>query len=77
MPSFDFMGKMPVLLGGIILLAGVVLLVVGRLPFLGRLPGDIFIQKGGFSFYFPVVSFLLISLVLTIVLNLVLRLLSK
>ena len=37
---------------------------------LGKLPGDIFIQKGHFSFYFPVVTCILLSLILTFVLNL-------
>lgn len=56
---------------------GVVLLLVGRLPFVGRLPGDIVIRKGNFTIFFPLVTFLLLSLVLTIVVNVIIRLMRK
>jgi uncharacterized protein HemY len=48
-------------------LAGVVLLLVGRVPWIGRLPGDIHIQRGNFTFYFPLATSLLVSVVLTLV----------
>ena len=38
----------------------------GRVPWLGRLPGDIFIQRGNFSFYFPLTACLLISALLSL-----------
>lgn len=50
---------------------GLLLWLGGRLPLLGRLPGDILVEKGRTTFYFPVVTFLLLSLVLTVVLNLI------
>jgi hypothetical protein len=50
-----------------------VILVAGKVPFLGKLPGDIHIEKPGFSFHFPVITCLLLSLVLTIIINLFLR----
>jgi len=56
-----------------ILLLGVILTVVGRIPFLGRLPGDISFSRGNVQFYFPLVTGLLISLVVTILLNLFFR----
>ena len=66
-------------LGRILLVVGVVLVVVGglgalgvRLPF-GRLPGDIAIQGERGGFYFPITTMLLISIVLTIVVNLFIR----
>jgi hypothetical protein len=66
-------------LGRIILIIGVLLVIVGglamlgiRLPF-GRLPGDIAIEGEGGSFYFPIVTMLFISVVLTIIVNLFLR----
>jgi len=59
---------------GIALLGGL-LLLVGRIPFLGRLPGDILVQHDNFTFFFPLATSLLIILVLTIVINVVLRLL--
>ncbi len=49
------------------------MLVAGRVPFLGRLPGDIAVQRGNWSFYFPLATSILLSLVLTVVLNLFAR----
>jgi Protein of unknown function (DUF2905) len=62
-------------IGKLVVMIGVLLVVVGvilwRFPSLfgwvGRLPGDISVQKGNFSFYFPVVTCILVSIVVTIV----------
>ena len=66
-------------LGRILLIAGVVLVVVGglavlgvRLPF-GRLPGDIAIEGERGGFYFPIVTMIVVSIVLTVLFNLFLR----
>ena len=66
-------------LGRILLVIGVVLVVVGglaalgvRLPF-GRLPGDIAIEGERGGFYFPIVTMIIVSVVLTVLLNLFLR----
>ena len=56
--------------GLLIAVTGVVLLLVGRVPWIGRLPGDIHIQRGNFTFYFPLATSLLLSVVLTLVLYL-------
>ena len=72
-------------IGRFLMIGGIVLFVVGGLVFLatkfglpfGRLPGDIRIERDGFSFYFPLGSSILISIVLTIVINVVLRLIKK
>lgn len=64
-------GKALVALGLLIALAGVVLMLVGRVPWLGRLPGDIHIERGNFSFYFPLATSLLLSVVLTLLLYIV------
>lgn len=66
-------GKLFVIAGGIILLVGIILIIGGRIPFLGRLPGDISYSRGNFHFYFPVVTMLLLSLVLTVLVNLFFR----
>ena len=60
------LGKSLVVIGLLIALVGVVLLLAGRIPWLGRLPGDIYVQRGNWSFYFPVVTSLVISLLLTV-----------
>jgi hypothetical protein len=62
-------GRLLIILGFIIVALGIVILLAGRLPFIGHLPGDILIRRGGGSFYFPIVTCLLLSVALTVVLN--------
>lgn len=64
-------GKLLVGFGLLIALAGVVLVLVGRVPWIGRLPGDIHIQRGTFTFYFPLATSVLLSVVLTLLLYVV------
>jgi Protein of unknown function (DUF2905) len=59
------LGKILVVVGAVLMVVGAILWKTGGLGGLGRLPGDIFIQKGNSSFYFPIVTCLLISLALT------------
>ncbi|MCL6638897.1 MAG: DUF2905 family protein [Firmicutes bacterium] len=66
-------GRMILFFGLFLVALGGLLLLGGKLFGLGRLPGDIFIQKGNFSFYFPVVTSILLSLLLTVILNLFFR----
>ena len=78
MPDTTTLGKWIILVGlGLALLGGVIWLV-GKtgLP-LGRLPGDIRIERGGFSFYFPLATSILISIGLTILLNVLARLFKR
>ena len=65
------LGKILIAFGLLIVLAGVVLVLVGRVPWIGRLPGDIHIQRGNFTFYFPLATSLLLSVVLTLIFYLV------
>ncbi|MDI3257498.1 MAG: DUF2905 domain-containing protein [Kyrpidia sp.] len=58
--------KTLIVIGVVLVVAGVLWQWVGRWLPLGRLPGDIVIRKEGFSFYFPIVTSLLISAVLTL-----------
>jgi len=62
------LGKLLVLGGILMIVAGIIVTLVGRLP-AGMLPGDIFVQRKNGSFYFPVVTCIVISIVLTVVLN--------
>ena len=68
------LGKMLLGFGAVMVLLGVVLLVAGnfsgRLPWLGRLPGDIHIQRGNWSLYFPLATCLVVSIVLTLLFSL-------
>ena len=64
-------------LGKLLVFAGVALVIIGAIlwsgfgrGWLGRLPGDIHYTKGNFSFYFPVVTCLVLSIIITIILRL-------
>ncbi|MEC5228609.1 MULTISPECIES: DUF2905 domain-containing protein [Bacillus subtilis group] len=55
----------------IIMILGAILLIIGAvLHFVGKMPGDIFVKKGNVTFFFPVVTCIIISVVLSILLNL-------
>lgn len=75
--SLEWVGRILIIIGGIILVAGIVLIFSPHIPFLGKLPGDIFIKKENYSFYFPLVTFLILSIVLTIIINVILYFLNK
>jgi uncharacterized protein HemY len=70
-------GKMLVTFGLLMVLSGLFFMLAGKIPFLGKLPGDIVIKKENFTFYFPLVTFLLISIILTVIINIILRLINK
>jgi Protein of unknown function (DUF2905) len=60
-------GKLLIVFGVLIAVVGVAIVLAGRLPWIGRLPGDISVQRGNFTFYFPLATSILVSLVLTLV----------
>ena len=72
MPLSD-LGRTLVIVGVLLAALGGVLLLTGQLPWLGRLPGDISFERGNVRFYAPLATMLLLSLILTIVLNLLAR----
>ena len=62
------LGKLLLLIGGVIVIVGAVLLVAGKLNLpLGHLPGDIHYQGKKTTFYFPIVTCILISVVLSLI----------
>ena len=69
-PVFDSLAKLLILFGIVLAVAGGLLLLVGKIPFLGRLPGDIVIQRENWSFYLPLTTSLLLSLLLTLLFSL-------
>ena len=66
-------GKIIILGGAFLVILGLLLVFWHRIPLLGRLPGDISFERGSFQFFFPVVTSIVISIVPTLILNLVLR----
>ena len=63
-------GKMLIFLGIFIILIGLLLMIGDKIPFVGRLPGDIIIRKEKFSFYFPIATCILLSIILTLLFTL-------
>lgn len=66
-------GRIIIILGAVLIVLGVMLPYVAKLDFFGKLPGDIKIEKENFSFYFPVATCIVLSILLTLLGNLFFR----
>ncbi|OQX85448.1 MAG: hypothetical protein B6D63_02265 [Candidatus Latescibacteria bacterium 4484_7] len=75
---FSSIGKTIVLLGLGLVILGLIILGFAKIgvPF-GNLPGDIKVERKNFAFYFPLVSFIILSVLLTVIVNVVLRFLKR
>jgi len=60
------LGKLLILLGVFIILMGLLLFLGEKIPWVGRLPGDILIKREKFTFYFPIATSIIISIILTL-----------
>ena len=67
-------GRLLITFGIVLVVVGAALLLAGKVPFLGRLPGDFVIRRDGFTLFAPIATMIIVSLVLTIVVNLFFRL---
>jgi len=61
------MGKTLIIFGIILLGVGLLLTFFNKIPFLGKLPGGLYIQKKNFTFYFPIATSILISIILSLI----------
>ena len=61
------LGKSLIIAGISITVLGVVIAFAGKTPWIGRLPGDIFIKRNNFTFYFPVVTCILLSIIISLI----------
>jgi len=66
--GIQHIGRFLIITGIIIAAVGGVFLLSGKIPWLGRLPGDIVIQKKNFTFYFPLATSILLSIIITFIL---------
>ncbi len=66
-------GKLIIIFGIFLIVIGVLITLAPKIPYIGRLPGDIYIKRNNLTIYFPIVSSILISIALTLILNLTLR----
>ncbi len=67
------LGRTLMIFGAVLLGFGLLLTLAGKVPFLGRLPGDIYVKREGFVFYFPLATSIVISLVLSLLFTLLRR----
>ncbi len=71
MPELGGLGKLLIGFGVVMIILGGIFLLLGNLsgkvPWIGRLPGDIYIQRGNWIFYFPLATSILLSIVLTLI----------
>lgn len=61
-----YMGKLLVILGVVVAAVGVLFMLSDKIPWLGRLPGDIVVRKKNFTFYFPLATSIVISIILSL-----------
>ncbi|MCL0032912.1 DUF2905 domain-containing protein [Peptococcaceae bacterium] len=73
MDPFQSIGKIIFSIGILMVIVGGAMMLTGKLFNFGKLPGDIYIQKGNFTFFFPIATMILISIILTILLNILFR----
>ncbi len=74
MEDFATIGRLFIIFGLVLAGLGLLFLLAGRVPGLGRLPGDIVIQTDNITCFFPLATMILLSILLTVVLNIVARL---
>jgi hypothetical protein len=60
------LGKLLIILGAAIILIGIAVLFAHKIPYVGRLPGDIYVKRDNFTFYFPITTSIIISILLTL-----------
>jgi Protein of unknown function (DUF2905) len=66
-------GKTLIFAGMAIVAVGLTLWGLSSVPYVGRLPGDIYVRRGNFTFYFPIVTCIVISVVATLLFSLLRR----
>ncbi len=71
--ALDGLGRLLIYIGVIVVVIGAFFMLISKMPWFGRLPGDIAWQKDGWTIYVPLTTMILVSIVLTLILNFVLR----
>ena len=71
MMGLESLGRSLIFFGIILIFIGALLFLFGKIPWFGRLPGDIIIRRNDFTLYLPVVTMVLLSIVLTIIFNII------
>ena len=71
--AVESLGKMILYIGIILVLIGGFFILMGKVPWFGRLPGDIVYRRGGMTIFVPITTMILVSIVLTLLMNIVWR----
>jgi hypothetical protein len=64
-------GKVLIFFGATLIIIGLLFMFAPKIPLIGRLPGDIYVKKGNFTFYFPLATSILLSVILSLILLLI------
>jgi hypothetical protein len=70
MSPFSILGKILIICGVVLVVIGLILILGEKIPWIGRLPGDIYIKRDKFTFYFPLMTSIIISILLTLLFTL-------
>ena len=71
--EFQGFGKLIIILGISLVVIGLLITFAPKVPLLGKLPGDFYFKRGNASFYFPLASSILVSIVLSLILSFIFR----
>lgn len=69
--AIDSIGRLIIYIGVVMVLVGGFFILVAKVPWFGRLPGDIIYRREGLTIYVPIATMILVSLILTLLLNIV------
>jgi cell division protein FtsW (lipid II flippase) len=62
------MGKLLIIIGIVFIVAGIIVMYSDKIPYLGKLPGDIQVERENFKFYFPVMTSIILSILISLIL---------
>jgi uncharacterized membrane protein len=71
--AVESLGRMILYIGVVLVLIGGFFILLGKVPWFGRLPGDIVYRREGFTIFIPITTMILVSLILTVLINIVWR----
>lgn len=71
--AIESIGRFLIYIGVVLVMVGGFFILAAKIPWFGRLPGDIIYRRDGLTIYFPVATMVIVSLVLTLLLNIVWR----
>ena len=69
----DDIARLLIIFGFVLVILGVLLILGPRIPYIGHLPGDLLLRRGGTTIYIPLATSIILSIILTVLLNLFLR----